>query len=1421
MKGIFTGSFYLIALVGMLCTAVSLNELPAQELLINEVLASNASGIVDEDGDHEDWIEIYNNTDSDIDLTGFGLSDDYDRPFRWVFPDGTVIRSGEYMLVWASGKDRGGENLHTNFSISSVGEEVLLTDPEGQLVDQIAPVPIPTDISYGRKAGSEQELVYFDEPTPGAPNYSDYYAGISQPPIFSISGGFFDESFELELISPDPEAEIIFTTDGSQPETDHLEPYSYPYKNQYIQHPGQQSGPFLYDSIETFYYQAPIEIADRTSQPNRTSQKSSSWDQTPHYLPDFPILKGTIVRARTIKDGYLPSEVISESYFVFPEGRDIFSLPVLSVSTAENHLFDYYEGIYTAGIDFEEWRESNPNYEMEGFGYPANWKRRTEFPVSIQYYEIAEEKPIVDQNAGMRIHGGWSRSNPLKNIRLYARGRYDRLGEFHYPFMHGAVDQNGEVIDEYKRLLIRAGGNRNRIMRDAVRHLIMEPGQAGVQNSQPVVHFINGEYWGIANVRERIDKYYLASKYHVDPENLIIINAPYGKGHYSMVDEGEPEDILEYRKFYYFLKDHDFSKDEKFSELEDRIDVLGYMDYNIMFIYLNNRDWSGIKHFRYWKVRETGPGKYEDGRWRFIVWDFDSQRDADYDFLVDFINPEGHSGDSETTFILRTLLENKPFKDLFLNRFSDHMNTTFDVNRVDEITRNRYSEIESELNRHFDRWRHHASEEWEKQWFYDFAKDRPFHMRNQLRKHLKAGDDAHLTVDVSDPEHGFIRVNTIDIHQRTEGIQEPVYPWSGVYFDNVAVELKAIPNDNYHFSHWEGIEDSLNPEQVVLITDSLQVKAHFYSSGRPSSELLYFWTFDSDLPNNQPLEFVEPSYARGDFGRIEFRSAFEGYPFFENHPLWRKASMERRNRPTELNYFPEGNSGVPYSNADLRALQIRQPFAVDSRTNELYLHFSTEGYRNIEVGFAVKNEGATEGLHFELEKLNEDGNWTSLPFDFEAVILTDEYQLVQWDFNLVEKVNNAPSVRLKITFSGEDLHQDAGNRTTFHNFSVHGNEYLTDKTGPEQIENFEKIDLIARGEPLSINFSDYFRHSENGDIYFSVTPDREGVIQSHYNQSILKIYPLKTGETQIAVRAYDWHTTPVFDTFSVIVHPEAVKLAERNLYFDYWSSDSDFMTYPDHMIFLQTDEIHPGGNTIPTGAYPSNADLSPENLPYQRNSGSRVTGLGNRGVSILNDHTSEGIAGAAISLDSREVNHLYLRYLLETIEVNEVAYGLKLQYRNDPSKPFEDLAIQDVDLTFDSDNSSGEKHYGYFPLPDFLKGEKYLQLMWRLYPLNPTQTDGKGAEIRLDEIALIHSEVEIESGDCTQPFPNPATEEINVFGKWGGSQARIFDASGILVRETWLEPGLQPISIRDLSPGIYLLIIDGDQQKCRYKFIKQ
>ncbi len=178
-------------------------------------MASNNATIADEDGDYPDWIEIYNFGDEPINLSGFGLSDDYDNPFRWVLPD-TTIGAGEFMLIWASNKDRAdpGRELHTNFAIDSDGEEVLLIRTDSTRIDELPPTEIPTDISIGRQPDGTGDWVYFDKPTPGGPNTTESISELLEPPVFSHQPGFYTSGFDLEITHPDPDVTLYFTTNG-------------------------------------------------------------------------------------------------------------------------------------------------------------------------------------------------------------------------------------------------------------------------------------------------------------------------------------------------------------------------------------------------------------------------------------------------------------------------------------------------------------------------------------------------------------------------------------------------------------------------------------------------------------------------------------------------------------------------------------------------------------------------------------------------------------------------------------------------------------------------------------------------------------------------------------------------------------------------------------------------------------------------------------------------------------------------------------------------------------------------------------------------------------------------------------------------------------------------------------------------------
>ena len=156
---------------------------------LNEVMASNGSAIADDDGEYNDWIEIHNYGEDAADLEGYGLSDK-ERTLSVAFP-AFSIEPGEYMLIWASGKDRLDPDapLHTNFSIKAEGEEVLLTHHSGTQIDFMEPTPMAPNISYGRYPNGTGAWFFYDESTPGEPNPEPVLLS-AQPGILS-DGGFY------------------------------------------------------------------------------------------------------------------------------------------------------------------------------------------------------------------------------------------------------------------------------------------------------------------------------------------------------------------------------------------------------------------------------------------------------------------------------------------------------------------------------------------------------------------------------------------------------------------------------------------------------------------------------------------------------------------------------------------------------------------------------------------------------------------------------------------------------------------------------------------------------------------------------------------------------------------------------------------------------------------------------------------------------------------------------------------------------------------------------------------------------------------------------------------------------------------------------------------------------------------------------
>ena len=158
----------------MLLFLILTKSLVSQEIAINEVMTSNLSEIADEDGDFEDWIEIYNYSSNSINLENYSLSDDVNEPKKWIFPNITLA-ANSYLIVWASNKNKSfvGAPLHTTFKLSSSGEEITLYNPSETIINSVKLNALISDNSFGRFPNGTGDWSSYKDQTPQNANIAN------------------------------------------------------------------------------------------------------------------------------------------------------------------------------------------------------------------------------------------------------------------------------------------------------------------------------------------------------------------------------------------------------------------------------------------------------------------------------------------------------------------------------------------------------------------------------------------------------------------------------------------------------------------------------------------------------------------------------------------------------------------------------------------------------------------------------------------------------------------------------------------------------------------------------------------------------------------------------------------------------------------------------------------------------------------------------------------------------------------------------------------------------------------------------------------------------------------------------------------------------------------------------------------------
>ena len=532
-----------------------------------------------------------------------------------------------------------------------------------------------------------------------------------------------------------------------------------------------------------------------------TEPNESSYLYTdPIYIPS--IFNSTI-RAKSFQENYI-SRFSETRNYSFDSYSD---LPIIHLVSDEYNLFDEDYGIYAYGNDYDN------NYPFFGANFWQDWER----PVHISMYENNEL--VIDQNAGIKIFGAYSRGWDQKSLAIYARSQYGKGNIEHQIF----EDLN---YDTFESLVLRNSGNdwMRSNMRDAAITSLMKGSGLDYQSFRTVSTYINNSYWGLYNLREKVSENFIASKHDVNPNEIDLL-----ENNAEIVDG----DNSEYIDLINFVEQNNLAIASNYDYVSSNIDIDNFIMYNVAQIYMDNQDWPGNNN-KFWK----SPGN----KWKWILYDTDfgfggqwwNSGNVEYGYYnntLDFVlsgNQTNWANPPWATLLIRKLVENNEFKNKFINRYADEMNSRFLPQVVTEKFLSIYSDMYNEMLNHIDRWS--DSEPWvdvSTVYYYvnnmnNFAIYRQPEAKQHILDHFDLNQYHEITLSNITPERGYVRVNNNLRIQEQE--------WSGDYFEDVPITLRVVAESGYEFSHWSGLIESSEVEITLNIEDESYVQAHFIQS---------------------------------------------------------------------------------------------------------------------------------------------------------------------------------------------------------------------------------------------------------------------------------------------------------------------------------------------------------------------------------------------------------------------------------------------------------------------------------------------------------------------------------------------------------------------------------------------------------------
>ena len=522
--------------------------------------------------------------------------------------------------------------------------------------------------------------------------------------------------------------------------------------------PGEPNSSTLYTcktevpqlSLQGGFYSESIEInidRDSTTRYYYTLDGTSP-DSIGSELPlNITIDETQVVSVRAFRDGCLASSVTREIYF-FDHCK---ALPVISIVTDPRNLYDQDYGILV-----------DENIELR-----KDWKR----PVEITYFNEQGEIQF-EASADVRLFGASAIFIPQKSLSVFLNDpkviETSVFGDFGSKKLESFLLRSSS--DDWESTMLTDGFQQT-VFRDRL--------NIDLQRYRPVSVYLNEEYMGIFNMRDKYNESYVKSNYGLSADQIEIVgvnnfNKPPALQNHGSIDG--------YMELYYLVKDNDMSIDSNYQKATQLMDIDNYIDYAIAEIYIGNRSW---KHNR--KVWREIP----NGKFHWWIYDLDrGYLEANRNLFLEF---------NKDDFIFRGLIDNESFRNKFINRMCVHMNTTFEKARTISILDSLAGMISEAMPKHIDRWSEFGGipsmVSWEEKLekLREFADQRQGVVYQQMIDFFGLQESKDVLFSTTPVDAGNVYVN---------GIELISYPTTIPLFPELPIAVKAEQRVGYSWSDW-------------------------------------------------------------------------------------------------------------------------------------------------------------------------------------------------------------------------------------------------------------------------------------------------------------------------------------------------------------------------------------------------------------------------------------------------------------------------------------------------------------------------------------------------------------------------------------------------------------------------------------------